>query len=96
MAITLEQAKSLATDALGEGSSVDEQSDRFRVYAPYGHPLRFKDLNKLSDLFGTDEINLERGEHHPGYSYSSWTYEDSYDDPPYIDVFKPGHHNDRM
>ncbi len=51
------------------------------------HP-KFKDLNKLSDAVGTDEIDLVPGKHHPGYSYSSWTNEPSYDDPQVIRVYR--------
>ena len=56
-------------------------------YSDVNH-IKFQDLNKLSDLLDTDQIDLERGEHFSGFAYSSWTYEGSYDNPPSVIVYR--------
>ncbi len=50
--------------------------------------LKFQDLNRLADLLGNDKIDLMRGEHHAGYYYSSWTNQDSYEDPQFLRVYR--------
>lgn len=52
------------------------------------YDFKFKKLNELSDALGTDEIDINKGEHHPGYRYSSVTYEGSYTDPPSLCVYR--------
>lgn len=50
--------------------------------------IKFQHLNQLSELLGTDQIDLEKGEHHEGFAWSSWTYEGSCDDPPSVIVYR--------
>jgi hypothetical protein len=50
--------------------------------------LKFQDLNRLSEALGTDMINLMKGRHHAGYYYSTWTNQDSYNDPQFLRVYR--------
>lgn len=66
--------------------SYSEQADptfgyRVMFRAEAGHDLTFQQLNQLSELLGTDEINFTTGRE--GYRYSSWTYDDG--SPPDFD-----------
>lgn len=76
-----------ACEKVFPGCEVHISSDRIEV-TPHVENLKFPDLNRLSEALGTDQIDLEKGEHHPGYSYSSWTYESSWDSPSRIIVYR--------
>lgn len=83
--VTLIQA---AVESVFPGSAVSITTDYIDITLDDCERLKFQDLNRLSDVLGTDRIDLVKGKHHEGYWYSSWTNADSYDDPQYIRVYR--------